>query len=1178
MILLDFILYDVVGWRHDPTPTGAIPPMLGKISKIAFSTLLLLACANTWAAAPRVANPIQDQTWTGSGSKTFQVPANTFRDADGDTLTYSARRADGSALPSWLRFNRSTRTFSGNPPTGILKVGLRVTASDGRGGTASSAFTLNLAEANDVPRIKNRIANQTWGGSGLKSFLVPSDAFSDDDGDALNFSATLEDGSALPSWLRFSTANRIFSGNPPADTVALGLKVIATDSQGAAVSDMFGLSFNRETNDRPTVRTPVPDQTWTGSGNKSFQVPENTFSDRDGDILTFSARRADGSALPSWLTFDATTRIFSGNPRSGVGAIDLKVVADDGNGGTAARNFTLSFNSTNDAPVVANPIASQTWSGSGVKSFQIPESTFSDGDGDDLRYSATLADSAALPSWLRFNASTRTLSGNPTAGTSALNLSIWASDRKGGTVNAPFTLTFSETNDAPIVATPIAAQTWSGSGTQTFQIPATVFADPDGDNLTYTTTLANGSALPSWLTFSPTTRMFSGNPPANAPPLNLKLTADDGHGGVVNSTFALVVSNSNDAPTVVAPISTQNWAGSGTKSFQIPATLFSDVDGDGLTYTATQADGSALPSWLTFSPASRTFSGNPPAGLASLNLKVTASDDHGGTTSSSFDLDFSGVNDAPVAVANTLTTPKNTAVIDTLSGVDADGDRLTYHIVTNGAKGNATVNTTSGSVTYAPTTGMSGTDSFSFKVNDGNADSTPATVTVTIVAPPNAAPVAVDGSLNANQGIVTTGTLSAHDEDGNTLTYQIVANGSKGTATITNQTTGAFSYTPNSGSTGTDTFTFRVNDGTDDSNMAMVAITIIRTIAPVAKSGQTTSQDSGDDGRLQKGVAWPSPRFIDNGDGTVKDNLTGLVWMKNANCWGSQMWTNALTKVDGLNAQTESCSGYVTGTHTDWRLPNSMELRSLIDYGRYNPALPAGHPFSGVQSSDYYWSSTTQAGSTDLAWVVHLTNGTLSEYVKYVYPSYVWPVRCGEWGQMISDLSSCGIADDATAPARRSGQTTSYVSGDDGQLQKGVTWPTPRFTDNGDGTVKDNLTELIWMKNANCWRPQTWTNALTKVAGLNARTESCAGYTTGTHTDWRLPQLNELESLVDAGRHNPALPTGHPFSGDQSSSYWSSTTYIGSSAEAWRVYLREGSVNIGLKSYQHDVWPVRGGQ
>ena len=70
--------------------------------------------------------------------------------------------------------------------------------------------------------------------------------------------------------------------------------------------------------------------------------------------------------------------------------------------------------------------------------------------------------------------------------------------------------------------------------------------------------------------------------------------------------------------------------------------------------------------------------------------------------------------------------------------------------------------------------------------------------------------------------------------------------------------------------------------------------------APVAKTGQTISYENYDDGYYQKGVEWPSPRFNDNGDGTITDNLTGLIWLKNAACFAIRTWFEALTDCHSL--------------------------------------------------------------------------------------------------------------------------------------------------------------------------------------------------------------------------------------------------------------------------------------
>ena len=163
--------------------------------------------------------------------------------------------------------------------------------------------------------------------------------------------------------------------------------------------------------------------------------------------------------------------------------------------------------------------------------------------------------------------------------------------------------------------------------------------------------------------------------------------------------------------------------------------------------------------------------------------------------------------------------------------------------------------------------------------------------------------------------------------------------------------------------------------------------------APVPKTGQTTPSYTGTDGAWKKGVASPTPRFTDNNNGTVTDNLTGLIWMKNANAFGTIKWADALSAANNLKSGDPG-TGLTDGSKAgDWRLPNIRELYSLVDYGRSAPALPADHQFTGVQVA-YYWSSTTFVQSTGSSWTVFFNGGGVYPFGKDSI-FYVWCVRGG---------------------------------------------------------------------------------------------------------------------------------------------------------------------------------------
>jgi len=192
----------------------------------------------------------------------------------------------------------------------------------------------------------------------------------------------------------------------------------------------------------------------------------------------------------------------------------------------------------------------------------------------------------------------------------------------------------------------------------------------------------------------------------------------------------------------------------------------------------------------------------------------------------------------------------------------------------------------------------------------------------------------------------------------------------QGVAVTTSTGGGSFQFTSSSIPT---TCVGKLSDGVTTlfiavSGCTAAGVTVPSTVALVAATGQTTIYAIGDDGFYRKGVPQPNPRFTDNLDGTVTDNLTGLIWLKDGGCLGQTLWFGALAAVDRLrDGVCGLTDGSVAGS---WRLPNRNELLSLLYNGS---GLPLDHPFIEPEETVYYyWSSTTYPYITQLAWTVRI--------------------------------------------------------------------------------------------------------------------------------------------------------------------------------------------------------------
>ncbi len=346
----------------------------------------------------------------------------------------------------------------------------------------------------------------------------------------------------------------------------------------------------------------------------------------------------------------------------------------------------------------------------------------------------------------------------------------------------------------------------------------------------------------------------------------------------------------------------------------------------------------------------------------------------------------------------------------------------------------------------------------------------------------------------------------------------------------------------------------------------------------IAATGQSTSYATGDDGALQQGVTWPEGRFADNQDGTVTDHLTGLVWLKDASCLAPANWSAALSDANKL--ANGACGLSDSSAAGDWRLPNLVELESVIDISQSNPAIATGSPFKGV-ADIIYWTSTSYFGGdlgSPSAWAIRMSDGRYIndgiQNIKTVSLNGVWAVRGAGTG--LGKLQATGLFQPP------------LQAGDDGTLQMGVGLISPRFIDNSNGTVTDTMTGLVWLKQAGCIEGD-WATA---AAAVTALASGQCGLTDGSAPgSWRMPNRNEMQSLADRNETNESDYFDFTFlNPDQSvfqaaifssffgyQYYWTSTTDAANTSEAWTVFSCDFGVYDVPKSNTGYTLAVRSG-
>jgi len=233
---------------------------------------------------------------------------------------------------------------------------IKVKATDKQGAWVEKNIAINITDQNDLPVIANPIPDQFLGVGLAFNYVIPANAFSDQDKDErLVYSASLSDGTALPSWLGFNGNTGTFNGTPTAQ-VSINIKVTATDLMMASISDTFTLTI--QNNNAPVVANPFSDTILVINKPFIVEIPVNTFMDGDtGDKLILKATLNNGDPLPTWLTFDNTSLTFSGIPTV-YGTCIIKLTATDLSGASVSDLFIMEVkNAAGIDEIVASDLA-----------------------------------------------------------------------------------------------------------------------------------------------------------------------------------------------------------------------------------------------------------------------------------------------------------------------------------------------------------------------------------------------------------------------------------------------------------------------------------------------------------------------------------------------------------------------------------------------------------------------------------------------------------------------------------------------------------------------------------------------------------------------------------------------------------------------------------------------------
>ena len=738
-------------------------------------------------------------------------------DVEGDSLT--ATLVDGPAHGELVL--NADGTFTYTPDTDYYGAdSFTYTAADGTATSTVATVAITVTAINDTPVATDDTVT-TSEDVELAGNVLSNDT--DIDGDSLN--AALVDGPAHGELVL--NADGTFTYTPDANYHGTdSFTYTATDGTETSTAATVNITVTA-VNDTPVA----DDDAYTIDEDYRLMASVLTNDvDVEGDSLTTAL--VDGPTHGELvLNTDGT---FTYTPDANYNGTDsFTYTATDGTATSTPATVTITVNPVNDATVANNDSYS-----TGEDSSLLGNVLTNDVDVDGDTFTAALLSGPAHGT-LVLNPD-GSFSYTPTADYSGVDsFSYQVSDGTATSNTALVTIAVTAINDAPIAVndsyttdedTPLAGNVLAND------------TDAEGDSLS--ATLVAGPTHGTLVLTSDGT--FTYTPDADYTGTD-SFTYTAGDAALTDSALVTVsISSVNDVPVATGD--------SFTTDEDTPVSgnvLTNDVDVEGDSLTATLVDGPTHGNLVL--NADGTFTYTPDADYHGTDsFTYPATDGTATSAVSTVSIAVDPVNDTPVATNDSVTTNEDTQLTGNVltNDTDADGNTLTATLVTGPSHGALTLNA-DGTFTYTPTANYNGTDSFTYTATDGTATSTATTVTVTVNAV-NDVPVAVNNSFTTDEDTQLTGNVLTNDTDadGNTLTATLVTGPTRGTLTLNSD--GSFTYTPNTGYHGADVFTYTANDGVANSTTAVVTITVttVNDAPSAVNDAYTTSEESAVNGNV----------------------------------------------------------------------------------------------------------------------------------------------------------------------------------------------------------------------------------------------------------------------------------------------------------------------------------------